>query len=60
VNVGALQDAYGNAFMFSEVNLGDVVYTTPGNKAFRFTVAGKNGASAGLDTAIDYVMLTRQ
>jgi len=60
MNVGALQDAYGNAFMFSEVNLGDVVYTTPGKKAFRFTVAGKNGSSAGLDTAIDYVMLTRQ
>jgi hypothetical protein len=27
---------------------------------FKFTVTGKNGASAGYSTAIDYVMLTKR
>jgi len=60
VNVGARQDAYGNAFAFSEVSLGNATYSTPGTKQFKFTVTGKNSASAGYSTAIDYVMLTRQ
>ena len=58
--VGAQQDAYSNAFAFSEVNLGNVTYGTSGNKVFRFSVTGKNNASSGFATAIDYVMLTRQ
>ena len=60
INVGVPQGAYSNAFSFSEVNLGNVVYSTSGNKVFRFTVTGKNSASSGYATAIDYVMLTRQ
>jgi rhamnogalacturonyl hydrolase YesR len=60
VNVGARQDAYGNAFAFSEVDLGNVSYGTSGKKVFRFTVTGKNSASTGFATAIDYVMLTKQ
>jgi hypothetical protein len=59
-NVGAQQDAYSSAFSFSEVELGNVTYKTSGNKVLRFTVAGKNGASSGYGTAIDYVMLTNQ
>ena len=58
--VGAQQDAYSNAFAFSEVNLGNVIYQTSGNKVFRFRVTGKNNASSGYATAIDYVMLTKQ
>lgn len=58
--VGAQQDAYSNAFAFSEVNLGNVIYQTSGNKVFRFRVTGKNSASSGFATAIDYVMLTKQ
>jgi rhamnogalacturonyl hydrolase YesR len=59
-NVGAPQDAYGDGFTYSEVNLGNVTYGTTGKKVFRFTVAGKNGASSGYATAVDYVMLTKQ
>ena len=60
INVAAQQDAYSDAFTFSEVYLGKVTYPTSGNKVFRFTVTGKNTASSGYATAIDYVMLTRQ
>jgi len=45
---------------FSEVNLGNVIYQTSGNKVFRFRVTGKNNASSGFATAIDYVMLTKR
>jgi rhamnogalacturonyl hydrolase YesR len=60
INVGAQQDGYSSAFTFSEVDLGNVTYKTSGNKVFRFTVTGKNSASSGYGTAIDYVMLTKQ
>jgi hypothetical protein len=40
--------------------LGDVTYQTSGNKVFRFTVTGKNSASSGYGTAIDYVLLAKQ
>jgi len=58
--VGASQDAFSNAFTFAEVDLGNLTCATTGNKTFRFTATGKNGASSGYGTAIDYVMLTRQ
>jgi unsaturated rhamnogalacturonyl hydrolase len=60
INVGAQQDAYSSAFTFSEVDVGNVTYSTSGTKVFRFTVTGKNSASSGYATAIDYVMLTKQ
>jgi hypothetical protein len=60
INVGAQQDAYSSAFTFAEAELGNVTYKTSGNKVFRFTVTGKNSASKGYGTAIDYVMLTKQ
>ncbi|HEY7493837.1 MAG TPA: glycoside hydrolase family 88 protein [Candidatus Tectomicrobia bacterium] len=60
INVGAPQDAYSSMFTFAEVDIGCVTYKTPGKKVFRFTVTGKNGASSGYRTAIDYVLLTRQ
>ena len=60
LNVGAQQDAYSSAVTFAEVAVGQVTYQTSGQKVFRFTVTGKNGASSGYRTAIDYVMLTKQ
>jgi unsaturated rhamnogalacturonyl hydrolase len=60
INVGAQQDAYSSPFTFTEVKLGNLTYKTYGNKVFRFTVTGKNSASSGYGTAIDYVMLTKQ
>jgi len=59
-NVGVWQGGYSTAFRFTEVNLGNVTYRTSGNKMFRFTVTGKNSASSGYATGIDYVMLTQQ
>ena len=59
-NVGAQQDAYSSAVTFAEVNVGQVTYTSAGQKVFKFTVRGKNSASSGYRTAIDYVMLTKQ
>jgi hypothetical protein len=60
VNLGTPQDAFGSAFTFTEVSLGDVIYDTSGKKVFRFTTTGKNAVSAGYGTAIDYVMLTKR
>jgi len=60
VNVGVQQDAYSSAFTFVDVDLGNVTYSTSGTKVFKFTVTGKNSASSGYSTAIDYVMLTKQ
>ena len=60
INVGTPQDAFGNAFTFTEVSLGDVIYDTSGKRVFRFTATGKNAASASYGTAIDYMMLTKQ
>jgi rhamnogalacturonyl hydrolase YesR len=60
LNIGAQQDAYSNAFTFAEVDVGNVTYNTSGTKVLKFTVTGKNSASSGYSTAIDYVMLTKQ
>jgi rhamnogalacturonyl hydrolase YesR len=60
LNTGAQQDAYSHAFTFVEVDVGNVTYRTSGTKVFKFTVTGKNSASSGYSTAIDYVMLTKQ
>jgi rhamnogalacturonyl hydrolase YesR len=60
LNIGAPQDAYSSAFTFAEVDVGNVTYSTSGTKVFKFTVTGKNSASSGYSTAIDYVMLTKQ
>jgi hypothetical protein len=59
-NVGAVQNAYGEEFTFSEVSLGSVTYPTSGPKVFRFTVTGRQRSSSGYGAAIDYVMLTRK
>ena len=60
LTVGAPQDAYGSAFTWAEVDLGQVTYSTSGTKVFKFTVTGKNSASSGYRTGIDYVMLTKR
>jgi rhamnogalacturonyl hydrolase YesR len=59
-SVGVEQDGYAASFLFTEVDLGEVVYSTSGRKLFRFAVTGKNAQSTGHGTAVDYLMLTRR
>jgi hypothetical protein len=56
-NQGAVQDEYGSG-VFVEVDLGNVTFPTAGNKAFKFTVTGKNASSAGYNINFDYIKLT--
>ncbi|MEZ0217857.1 MAG: hypothetical protein ACAH89_12035, partial [Rariglobus sp.] len=44
--------------IFVEVDLGNVTFGTAGNKAFKFTVTGKNASSAGYNLNFDYIKLT--
>jgi hypothetical protein len=55
VNQGAVQDEYGSAG-YAEFNLG-VKNFAAGNRAFRFTVTGKNSASSGYELTFDYIKL---
>jgi beta-glucanase (GH16 family) len=57
VNQGAVQDEYGSG-IYVEVDLGDVTFGTVGDKAFKFTVTGKNASSAGYNVNFDYIKLT--
>ncbi|HSI08205.1 MAG TPA: glycoside hydrolase family 16 protein [Rariglobus sp.] len=57
VNQGSVQDQYGSG-IFVEVDLGNVTFGTAGNKAFKFTVTGKNASSAGYNLNFDYIKLT--
>jgi len=57
VNQGSVQDEYGSG-VFVEVDLGNVVFNTAGNKAFKFTVTGKNASSVGYSVNFDYIKLT--
>ena len=57
VNQGAVQDEYGSG-IFVEVDLGNVSFNTTGDKAFKFTVTGKNASSVGYNVNFDYIKLT--
>lgn len=60
---GVPQDLYvphGAAQTLAELDLGNVTFTSTGNKVFRFTVTGRHAASSGYGLAIDYVALTRR
>jgi len=54
---GSPQDLYAASATYSEVSIGAVVFGSTGNKAFRFTVTGKNASSADFDLVIDYIRL---
>jgi len=57
VNQGSVQDQYAATAGYTFRDLGTVVFTTTGNKAFTFTVAGRNASSTGYTLAFDYVHL---
>ena len=59
-NVGSPVDEYSAGEVFTEVNLGNWAPGTTSDKAFRFTVTGKNASSTGYGLAIDYITLTPQ
>jgi hypothetical protein len=60
VNQGAAQDQYSASATVAEFDLGNVVISTAGQKAFKFTVVGKNALSSDYRLAFDYIRLTRQ
>jgi F5/8 type C domain len=55
VNVGPPVDGFATTSTFSEVDLGNVTFATAGNKAFKFTITGKNASSTGFSMALDYI-----
>ena len=60
VNLGAVQDQYNAAQLFYEIDLGPWTPITSSDKWFRFTVVGKNPASAGFTECFDYIKLIPQ
>jgi hypothetical protein len=60
VNLSTAQDEYSASATVSELNLGNVVINTSGQKVFKFTVVGKNASSSDYRIAFDYIKLTRQ
>ncbi len=59
-NVGSPVDEYTANETYTEVNLGSWAPGSTSDKAFRFTVTGKNASSTGYGIAIDYITLTPQ
>jgi hypothetical protein len=59
-NHGSPQDEYTSAETFKSVNIGNVVFSSSGNKAFEFLVTGKNSSSSGYSLAFDYISLVPQ
>jgi hypothetical protein len=59
-NVGPAVDEYTADETFTEVDLGNWAPGSTSDKAFKFTVTGKNAASAGYGLAIDYILMIPQ
>jgi hypothetical protein len=59
VNRGPAVDGYAATASFTEVDLGAVAISA-GNRAFRFTLTGKNASSTSYWTSLDYVRLIPQ
>ncbi len=60
-NIGGTVDEYTSTATYSVVDLGAWAPATTSDKAFTFTVTGKNAASTGTDAyaiAVDYIQLT--
>lgn len=57
VNHGTAFDEYAAAAGWVLVDLGTKVFSSAGNKVFKFTVSGKNAASSGHDFTLDYIEL---
>ncbi len=56
-NHGSPVDMYNSYSTFTEFDLGALNTGSAGDKAFRFTVTGKNAASTGYSLAFDYIRL---
>ncbi len=59
-NVGAPIDEYTAGEVFSEVDLGNWTAGTTSDKAFKFTITGKNASSTGYGLSFDYIKLIPQ
>ena len=56
-NVGSVVDQYAATSAFRDQIVGDVTFASAGDRTFRFTVTGKNGASSGYVLSVDAVLL---
>lgn len=59
-NQGQAQDEYSPNVQYQTRSLGTVTFASGGNKAFKFTVAGRNPNSAGVALVFDSIDLVRQ
>ena len=59
-NVGPAVDEYTSGEGLSEFDLGHWTPGTTSDKAFKFTVTGKNASSTGYGVALDYIKLIPQ
>ena len=59
VAVGAPRDGYAAAYEWQLLDLGNVSFSTAGQKLFRFTATGKNAASGGYGLTLDYLSVTK-
>lgn len=59
-NQGTEQDTYSSIYGYAQYDLGNVTFTTTGNKLFRFTMTGKNASSSGYKLFTDYIKLIKQ
>ncbi|WP_164716577.1 carbohydrate-binding protein [Paenibacillus whitsoniae] len=53
-------DEYQSTQGYAVVDLGNVTFSSPGNKPFKFQVTGKNASSNAYTLATDYISLTKQ
>ncbi len=59
-NVGSAFDEYAAGSTYPELTLGNWTCTTSSDKAFKFSLTGKNAASSGYGLALDYIKLVPQ
>jgi hypothetical protein len=60
VNLASPADEYAAGEVFTEIDLGNWTPATTSDKAFKFTVTGKNASSSGYGLAFDYIKLIPQ
>lgn len=60
VNQSSTFDNYSATVIYNEFDLGNVTFTSSGQKLFRFKIVSKNTSSAGYKFVIDYIKLIRE
>lgn len=58
-NLGLTKDEYNSTTVFRKSNIGNVTFSTTGNKLFRFKVTGKNASSTGYQLGLDNITLVK-